>query len=122
MGLVGAMTYEQGDIVSINFDPFAHHEPAGRHYGIVISPWDINRMSSLTVLVPVTSVDSGYPLHVRIAEGNKIYGYAQCEALRAVDLDAREREGFVELAGSLDDATLADILARVLVVLGVEPI
>ena len=122
MGLLGAMIYEQGDIVSINFDPSARHEPAGRHFGIVISPWDVNRMSSLTVLVPVTSVDNGYPLHTRIAEGNAIHGFAQCEAIRAVDLGAREREGSVELAGSLDDATLADILARVLVVLGVEPI
>ena len=116
------MIYEQGDVVSINFDPSARHEPAGRHYAVVISPWDVNRMSSLTVLVPVTSVDNGYPLHVRIADGNAIYGFVQCEALRAVDLSAREREGAVELAGSLDDATLADIMARVLVVLGVEPI
>lgn len=114
------MMYEQGDIVGINFDPSTRHEPAGRHYGIVVSPWDVNRISSLTVLVPVTSVDNGYPLHVRIAEGNAIHGFAQCEAIRAVDLGARERS--VELAGSLDDATLADILARILVVLGVEPI
>lgn len=122
MGFVDAMIYEQGDILSINFDPSARHEPAGRHYGIVISPWDVNRLSSLTVLVPVTSVDNGYPLHVRIAEGNPIHGFAQCEALRAVDLGARAKEGAVELAGSLEDATLADILARVLVVLGVESI
>lgn len=72
--------------------------------------------------MPVTSVDNGYPLHVRIAEGSVICGFAQCEALRAVDLGACEREGAVELVGSLDDATLANVLARVLVVLGVESI
>ena len=116
------MICEQGDIVSINFDPSRRHEPAGRHYAIVISPWEINRMSALTVLVPVTSTDNGYPLHVRLAEGNPIYGFAQCEALRAMDLGAREAHGAVEVVGAVDDATLASILARVLGVLGVEEI
>ena len=42
------MICEQGDIVSINFDPSLRHEPAGRHYAVVISPWEVNRMSALT--------------------------------------------------------------------------
>ena len=122
MGFVGSMIYEQGDIVSINFDPSARHEPAGRHYAVVVSPWDVNRMSALTVLVPVTSTDNGYPLHVRVAEGNEIFGFAQCEAVRAMDLGVRERQSSVERVGAVDDATLADIVARLLVVLGVEPL
>ncbi|WP_151197466.1 type II toxin-antitoxin system PemK/MazF family toxin [Eggerthella sp. YY7918] len=117
-----ALICEQGDIVSINFDPSKRHEPAGRHYAIVLSPWEINRMSTLTTLVPVTSTDNGYPLHVRIAEGNPIHGFIQCEAIRAIDLGVREQQGAVEVVGALDDGTLAETLARVLVVLGVEPI
>lgn len=116
------MILEQGDIVSINFDPSKRHEPAGRHYGIVLSPWHVNKMCSLTLLAPVTSKDNGYPLHVRIAEGNPIYGFVQCEAIRAMDLGVRESEGAVEVVGSLDDNTMATILATVLVVLGVESI
>lgn len=122
MGRVGAMICEQGDIVSINFYPSQRHEPAGRHYAIVISPWEINRMSALTVVVPVTSTDNGYPLHVRLSDDDPIYGFAQCEAIRAMDLGAREARGGVEVVGSVDDATLADILARVLVVIGFEEI
>lgn len=114
--------YEQGDIVCLNFDPSRRHEPAGRHYAIVISPWDINRISSLTVLAPVTSKDNGYPLHIRIAEGNEIYGFVQCEAIRALDLGIRELQGSIERVGSLDDATFAKVLACILVVLGVEEI
>lgn len=113
---------EQGDIVSINFDPSKRHEPAGRHYAVVLSPWEINRMSSLTLLAPITSRDNGYPLHVPIAEGNDIHGFVQCEAIRSMDLGAREREGAIELIGPLDDLTLSKILACVLVVLGVEEI
>ena len=113
---------EQGDIVSLNFDPSRRHEPAGRHYGIVLSPWEVNRMSALTVLVPVTSVDNGYPLHVPIAAENEISGYVQCEAPRAMDLGARFAEGSAEVVGALDDDTLARVMACVAVVLGLEPL
>lgn len=114
------MILEQGDIISLNFDPSKRHEPAGRHYAVVLSPWEVNRMCSLTLLAPVTSVDNGYPLHVPIAEGNPVYGFVQCEAMRSVDLGARERENAVEVVGALDDATLSRVLATALVVMGVE--
>lgn len=114
------MICEQGDVISLNFNPSQRHEPAGRHYAVVVSPWHVNRMSALTVVVPVTSTNNGYPLHVPISVGNPIEGYVQCEAIRAVDLGIRERQGRAEVVGSLDDATLAKVLSCILVVLGVE--
>ena len=116
------MIYEQGDIISLNFDPSQCHGPAGRHYAVVISPRHINRICALTLLVPITSRDNGYPLHVKITEGNAIGGFAQCEALRSVDLGARFFASGVEKIGELDDGTLADILARILVFMGIEPL
>lgn len=115
---MGALIFEQGDIVSINFDPSLRHEPAGRHYGIVVSTFGANARSSLTYLVPVTSNDNGHPFHVRIREDNEIFGFAQAEALRAVDLGARAADGAVERVGSIDDETLGDILDRILAILG----
>lgn len=114
------MVCEQGDIVSLNFDPSMGHEPARRHYAVVVSPWRVNSMCALTLLAPVTSRDNGFPLHVPIAEGNPIFGFVQCEALRAVDLDARERQGGAEVVGILDDATLSQVLACVRVVAGLD--
>lgn len=114
------MICEQGDIVSINFDPSLRHEPAGRHYAVVISPWEVNRMSALTLVAPVTSRDNRFPLHVPIAEGNAIYGFVQCEALRAIDLDTREQQGMVERVGALDDEALEQVMARVAVVTGLS--
>ncbi|MEC4183957.1 type II toxin-antitoxin system PemK/MazF family toxin [Adlercreutzia sp. R21] len=116
------MVAEQGDIVSLNFDPSRRHEPAGRHYAVVLSPWHVNRMSALTLLAPITSRDNGYPLHVPIAEGNDVHGFVQCEAIRAMDLNVREQENAAEIIGAIDDNTLAEVLACVLVVLGVEDI
>ena len=114
------MICEQGDIVSINFDPSKRHEPAGKHYAVVLSVWEVSRMSSLTLLAPITSRDNGYPLHVRIEDDNDVHGFVQCEAIRAIDLDAREQENSVEVVGALDDATLGNVLAYVLMILGVE--
>ena len=114
------MICEQGDVVSLNFDPSLSHEPAGRHYAVVVSPWRVNAMSSLTVVAPVTSRDNGYPLHVAIAEGNPIYGFVQCEAIRAMDLDVRERRGAAEVVGALDDATMSRVMACVAVVCGLD--
>ena len=114
------MICEQGDIVSINFDPSKGHEPAYRHYGVVLSPWHINKRCALTLMAPVTSVDNGYSLHVKIADGNAIRGFVQCEAVRAMDLGVREAEGAAEVVGALDDETLAQVMAVVLVVLGLE--
>ena len=114
------MICEQGDIVSLNFDPSLRHEPAGRHYAVVVSPFRVNSMSSLTVVVPVTSTDNGYPLHVPLPPGDDVRGFAQCEALRAMDLGAREHEGAAEVVGSVDDETLSRILACVLVVIGAD--
>lgn len=111
---------EQGDIVSINFDPSLDHQPAGRHYAIVISPWQVNNMCALTLVAPVTSRNNHFPLHVPIAEGNVIHGFVQCEALRAIDLDSRERQGRATRVGELDDATMQRVMACVEVVTGLS--
>lgn len=114
------MIFEQGDIVSINLDPPKRHEPAGRHYAVVVSPWEVNSHSSLTAVLPITSTDNGYPLHVPIAAGNCVGGFVQCEAVRAMDPGAREAEGALRHEGSLDDHTLSLVLAYLKVALGLD--
>lgn len=114
------MTCEQGDVISLNFDPSIRHEPAGRHYGVVISPWQVNNACPLTLLAPITSRDNGFPLHVRISEGNPVHGFIQCEAMRAMDLGAREAKGRAERVGILDDETMGRVMACVAVVTGLD--
>ena len=78
--------------------------------------------STLTLLAPITSTDNKYPLHVRIAPGNPVDGFVQCEAMRAMDLGVRDDEGKAEIVGRLDDDTLSQVIACALVVMGVEEI
>jgi mRNA interferase MazF len=110
------MAFQQGDIVSINFDPSKGHEPAKRRPAIVVSSSKVNLMTNLTLLAPVTSTDNGFPLHVPLGQNNAIEGFAQCEALRALDLQSRSG---VEHLGEVDDLTLSAILEAVGVVVGI---
>lgn len=92
------MPFLQGDIVEVGFDPTLGHEPTKRRPALVVSSDEFNFMSSMTVVVPVTSTDNGYPLHVRISStGGEVTGFACVEQLRAIDLEARRARKVAEL-------------------------
>lgn len=115
---MGAAIFDHGDVVSINFDPSHGHEPAKRHFAVVISPFRINVMCALTLVAPITSTDNGYPLHVRINDGNEVSGFVQVERLRSIDLGWHAANGSLGTAGALDDDTMARVMGRVSVYCG----
>ena len=49
--------FEQGDIVYLDFDPQAGHEQKGRRPALVVSNNLFNRVSSLTMVCPITHTD-----------------------------------------------------------------
>lgn len=51
--------FEQGDIVYLDFDPQAGHEQRGRRPALVVSNNLFNRVSSLTMVCPITHTDKG---------------------------------------------------------------
>ena len=114
------MNVEQGDIVDIDFSPSKHNEPAYRHFGIVVGIWEANIRSALIYVIPVTSTNNGYPFHILISKNEHcpIDGYAQCEALRALDLDSRAAEGKCEIVGHISDTDLSHVLGCILAILG----
>lgn len=58
--------FEQGDIVYLDFDPQAGHEQKGRRPALVVSNNLFNRVSSLTMVCPITHTDRGHPFHVKL--------------------------------------------------------
>jgi mRNA interferase MazF len=110
------MLCEQGNFILIDFNPSKGHEPAEWHPALVVSSTKVNYLTNLTLLAPITSTDNRFPLHVKIAEGNAVSGYVQCEALRALDLESR---GNVRRIGSVDDDTLSAVLETIGVVIGI---
>lgn len=111
---------EQGDIVDIDFSLEKHQEPAYRHLGVVVGIWEANICSSLVYVIPVTFTNNGHPFHMSINKNEHcpIEGFAQCEALRALDLKTRTAEGKCQVVGHISDEDLSQILGCVIAILG----
>ena len=81
--------FEQGDIVYLDFDPQAGHEQKGRRPALVVSNNLFNRVSSLTMVCPITHTDRNHPFHVRLDERTKTDGVIMCDQARMLDLQSR---------------------------------
>lgn len=88
-GNVVAMICEQGEVLYVDFEPHVGHEPAKYRPAIVLSADAFNRVSSMTVVAPITSTDNGYPMHSKI-DCEDVSGFACVEQMKAVDLNARK--------------------------------
>lgn len=82
--------FEQGDIVYMDFTPQAGHEQRGRRPALVISSNLFNRVSSLTMVCPITHTDRGSPFHVRLDGRTKTDGVVMCDQVRMLDLNSRK--------------------------------
>jgi mRNA interferase MazF len=89
---------EQGDIIEVDFSPSLGHEPAKLRPAVVVSGFGFNSRSSLVSLVPVTTVDNGYPLHIPL-KAPPVAGFACVEQLRNIDIVQR---GYTLLAAATD--------------------
>jgi mRNA interferase MazF len=89
---------EQGDIIEVDFSPSLGHEPAKLRPAVVVSGFDFNSRSSLVSLVPITTTDNGYPLHIPI-KAPPVTGFACVEQLRNIDIAQR---GHTLLAAATD--------------------
>ena len=96
---------EQGDIIEVDFNPSIGHEPAKLRPAVVVSVFGFNTRSSLVSVVPVTTKQRGYPLHVPI-KADAATGWACVEALRNIDVVHR---GY-RIIGHADDASMRTIL------------
>ena len=90
--------FEQGDIVYLGlWIP----SPAMSRMAAVL-PWVIsnnlfNRVSSLTMVCPITHTDRGHPFHLRLDERTRTDGVILCDQARMLDLNSRHAS-FVERA------------------------
>ena len=89
--------FEQGDIVYLNFTPQAGHEQRGRRPALVVSNNLYNRVSSLTMVCPITHTDRSHPFHIRLDQRTKTDGVILCDQARMLDLHSRNAS-FVEKA------------------------
>ena len=103
------MVFEQGDIIYLDFDPQSGHEQRGRRPALVVSNDLFNRVSSLTMVCPITNTDRGHPFHVRLEGRTKTTGVVMCDQARMLDLDSRHAS-FEEKAPAAVTAEAVDLI------------
>ena len=96
--------FEQGDIVYLDFDPQTGHEQRGRRPALVVSNNLFNRVSSLTMVCPITHTDRGHPFHIRLDSRTKTDGVIMCDQARMLDLNSRN--------ASYEEKAPAEIIAE----------
>ena len=93
-----------GDVVWAAPDATVGREQAGRRPALVVASADyLQTVDSLAIVVPITSVDRGWPNHVPIPSGLlPRASWAMTEQVRTIS-----RRRIVADAGRVDRATLA---------------
>jgi mRNA interferase ChpB len=109
---------QQGDVYWVNPNPVAGREMKDLHRFVVITPKEINALG-VAMLVPITSGGAAMRkmgLTVAIS-GHDTNGVAVCNQVHTFDLDARTRAGTAKFIETLDEATIGEIVARVVSVI-----
>jgi mRNA interferase ChpB len=109
---------KRGDIYWIDPNPVSGREMKDRHRFVIITPLEINKLG-ISIAVPITT--GGHfsrltGLTVPIL-GHDTTGVAVCNQVRSFDIEARVRAGTARYIETIDDATMNDIINRVLSVI-----
>lgn len=84
-----AYTPEQGDIITLEFDPQAGHEQKGRRPALVVSNNIFNNFTKIAMVCPITNTNRNFPLHVPLDERTATTGLVMCEQVKSLDIAAR---------------------------------
>jgi mRNA interferase ChpB len=104
----------RGDVFWIDPNPVAGREMKNRHRFVVITPRAINALG-VSMTVPITTggaLTRAVGLVVAVT-GHDTTGIAVCNQVRSFDIPARILAKTAKYIETLDEATMDDIVARV---------
>ncbi|MGV2098539.1 type II toxin-antitoxin system toxin MazF [Rhizobium sp. 21-4511-3d] len=105
---------KRGDVYWIDPNPVAGREMKNRHRFVVITPREINALG-VSMTVPITS-GGAFTRDVGLAvaiSGHDTTGVAVCNQVRSFDIAARIQQKTAQYIETLDEATMSEIVARV---------
>ena len=105
---------KRGDVYWIDPNPVAGREMKNRHRFVVITPREINALG-VSMTVPITS-GGAFTRDVGLAvaiSGHDTTGVAVCNQVRSFDIAARIQLKTAQYIETLDEATMSEIVARV---------
>ena len=80
----------QGDIITLNFNPQAGHEQSGRRPAVVLSNDILNHHSSMALVCPITHTNKRHPFHIELDDSTTTDGVILCDQAKMLDMNARE--------------------------------
>jgi mRNA interferase MazF len=114
--MVGANAPKQGQLLKLDFNPTPGHQQKGFRSVLVVSASIFNRHSGFCWIVPITTPQKGLPNEICLPDGLPIYGTLLLAQLHSIDWRAHP----FSVAGTVPDAFLEDINARLSAVLDPE--
>ncbi|MFP3542188.1 type II toxin-antitoxin system PemK/MazF family toxin [Rhizobium sp. SIMBA_035] len=105
---------KRGDVYWIDPNPVAGREMKNRHRFVVITPREINALG-VSMTVPITS-GGAFTRDVGLAvaiSGHDTTGVAVCNQVRSFDIATRIQQKTAQYIETLDEATMSEIVARV---------
>jgi mRNA interferase MazF len=99
----------RGEIWTVRLDPTLGHEQRKQRPAVLVCDPAFTRATGLALIVPLTSRDRGWLLHVGVPSsprsGLRVTSFAMVEQLRSVDMAHR----FVERIGQVEPDVLDEI-------------
>ena len=89
------VTFKQGDIIIMDFNPQQGHEQNGRRPALVVSNTLLNEHSSLIMVCPITNTDKSHPFHVNLDDSTSVKGVILADQAKMLDVRTRHAR-FVE--------------------------
>ena len=80
----------QGDIITLNFDPQRGREQKGRRPGLIVSNNEFYSRTKMALVCPITNTISAFPMHVVLDERTKTTGEIMCEQVKCLDINVRD--------------------------------
>jgi mRNA-degrading endonuclease toxin of MazEF toxin-antitoxin module len=107
------LSFDRGDVVSVNLNPTSGHEQEGYRPVLVISPREVNDLMGTVIVLPITNHGNfarvqGFTVSLDDA-GITTGGVVLCHQPRTLDLVARGAIGAVE---SVPAPVLSEVLAK----------
>jgi mRNA-degrading endonuclease toxin of MazEF toxin-antitoxin module len=104
---------ERGDIYLVSLDPTAGHEQQDRRPVLIISPGKFNRLTGVTVVLPITTGGgsartAGFAVSLMSA-GTRATGIVRCDQPRALDLRARRGKKLESVPDHIVDEVLSKV-------------
>lgn len=87
--MVKYYTPEQGDIITMEFDPQAGREQKGKRPALVVSNNTFNSFTKIAMVCPITNTNREFPLHVPLDGRTRTTGVIMCEQVKSLDISAR---------------------------------